>query len=125
LSDDVGCPSVREVSTRNVTSAGSSIAVSWVALALAGVAAMMLWIADAVWYGVPSSGGPGISLLFIGGWVLLAWAALLAIGVVVFVLSSSSSRRGLRPLEFGLLAATIVLVAGILVMHPLAGSAFA
>ncbi|MFG6491628.1 hypothetical protein [Microbacterium sp. P03] len=98
---------------------------SWVALALASAAAALLWIANAVWYGVPSSGGPGLSLLFIGGWALLAWAVLLAVGLVVHLVISAVNQRGRHPLEFGVLAATILIIAGTILAHPLSGSASA
>jgi hypothetical protein len=125
LSCAVGCSSVRQVDTGRSTSTDSSTVVSWVALASAGVAAAMLWIADTVWYGIPDSSGPAVSLLFLGGWGLLACAVLLAVGVLIHLAPSAMNRRGVRPLEFVLPAATVVLVAGILLSHPLAGSAVA
>ncbi|WP_146084467.1 hypothetical protein [Rathayibacter sp. AY1C1] len=111
--------------TRRSTSTGSSSVVSWVALASTGVAAATLWIADAVWYGIPESGGPGVSLLFIGGWGLLTCAVLLTVGVLIHLAPSALSRHGKRPVEFVLPSAALVLIAGILLAHPLAGSAFA
>ena len=98
---------------------------SWVALASAVVAGVVLWVADAVWYGIPESGGPGVSLLFIGGWGLLTCAALVALGVLIHLVLSALSRRGGSTVEFVLPAVTIVLVAVILLAHPLAGSASA
>jgi len=103
----------------------SSTAVSWVAFASAGVAGVVLWVADAVWYGIPESGGPGVSVLFIGGWGLLTCAALVAVGVLIHLVLSVLSRRRGNALEFVLPAVTIVLIAVMLLAHPLAGSASA
>jgi hypothetical protein len=125
LSSAVGRPSVRHVDTRRTALTGSSTTVSWVALASAVVAGVVLWVADAVWYGIPESGGPGVSLLFIGGWSLLTCAAFVAVGVLIHLVVSALRRRGGAPLEFVLPAATIVLIAVILLAHPLAGSASA
>lgn len=85
----------------------------------------MLWVADAVWHGIPESGGPGVSLLFIGGWGLLTCAALVAVGVLIHLALSALRRRGGRPFEFVLPADTVVVIAGILLAYPLVGSAFA
>ena len=105
--------------------AGSSVVASCIALAMAVGSAAILAIANAIWYGIPSSGGSGLSLLFIGAWVLLAWAAIVAIAVLVYLIHSTVSGDRREPLEFVLVAASIVLVMGIVMAQPLSGSASA
>lgn len=103
--------------------AGSSVVASCIALVMALGSAVMLAIANAIWYGIPSSGGSGLSLLFIGGWVLLAWAAMVSMAVLVYLISSAVTGKRREPLEYVFIAASIVLVVGIVIAQPLTGSA--
>jgi hypothetical protein len=63
-----------------------------VAGALALVGTGLLLVAEWIWTQTPSTGGPGLSMLYIGGWVLLAWAAIIGIAGVFFLARRLSPR---------------------------------
>lgn len=92
-----------------------------VSLVLAGCAALSLVLGDAVLHAVPDADAL-IILLFVFGWVLVAWAA---IGVVVALARLLSVggflRRSVRVESAFVLAATAVIV-GTTCMYPLIGT---
>lgn len=92
-----------------------------VSLVLAGCAALSLVLGDAVLHAVPDADAL-VTLLFVLGWVLVAWAA---IGVVValarLLLVGGFRRRSVRVESAFVLAATAVIV-GTTCMYPLIGT---
>lgn len=100
----------------------SSAGASAVALGLATGAAIALAAADAVWFGIPTADGPGVTLLYVVGWLLLAWAAVVALATVVHLVRSASAGRRQTPLEIVLIAAALAVVVGVLLAHPMFGS---
>lgn len=92
------------------------------ALALA-VGAGLLWaVADAVWYGVPGSDGPGIALLYIGAWALLAWAVIVAVVVIVHLIRVVLAGRRPGIPEIVLVASALIVVAVVVLGQPWTGS---
>lgn len=76
-----GCRSLRRVEAERKFPAPSLFGGS--ALALAAVGARLVMLAQWIWSIPADNDGPGLSLLFIAGWMLLAWAAIAAVAAVV------------------------------------------
>ena len=101
---------------------GSTAIAGGAALGMAGTAAVLLGAADAIWVGIPTSDGPGLSLLYITGWALLSWAGIVGLIVAVLVVRSVVSRRRPALLEVVLIIATAAVIVGVLLVRPFAGS---
>ncbi|MGM1029431.1 MAG: hypothetical protein ACQEWM_06090 [Actinomycetota bacterium] len=99
----------------------SSAVASGIAISMALAAAIAIAVADAMWFGIPTADGAGITLVYVVGWVLLGWAALLGLAIVVHRVRSGVDRRP-APIELVLLAATAAVIVGVLLTHPLIGS---
>ncbi|THG29273.1 hypothetical protein [Naasia lichenicola] len=102
------------------TSRHPAIAAPLVAIGFAVAAALLLGIADLI------VGGDGSDALFaitaIGGWVLLGWAGIIAVGCAVRVVGSVRQHGGVSRVEVILIGAGLVLIVLVLLAHPLWGS---
>jgi hypothetical protein len=99
----------------------SGIVAAGVALALAAGAALVLSFADLIWFGTPSTGGPGLSLLYIAGWALMVWAVVIGIVAVAHVVHAIRTRR-LAAIEIVLVVTTAAIMASVILARPLTGS---
>ena len=100
--------------------ARSTAVAAGVALGLAGCAALSLAVGDAIGF-VTDRTEAVFALLFMVGWMLLAWATIVG-GVVSVHLIRVSFRRSPALIEIALVVATAAVIAGVILTHPLAGS---
>lgn len=91
------------------------------ALALAGGGALSLAVADGIGFLSPSTEAV-FTLLFIAGWVLLAWAAIVGGVVAVHLVRAAAGRRRPALIDTVLVLATVAVIAGVVHAHPLTGS---
>ena len=92
------------------------------ALALAGCAALLLAVGDVIGF-VSQSNDAVFILLWIVGWVLLAWATIIGGAVLVhLIFRAINFRRRPALIETVLVVAFAVVIAGVIYSHPLVGS---
>ena len=92
------------------------------ALALAGCAALLLAVGDVIGF-VSQSTDAVFTLLWVVGWVLLAWATIIGGAVLVhLILRAITFRRRPALVETVLVVASAVVIAGVIYAHPLVGS---
>lgn len=89
---------------------------------MAAGAALALGVADAIWASTPTAGDAGLSLLYVLGWALAAWAGLIAVLVVVHLARGLAARRRIAPVDVALVVATALVIVATVLMHPPAGS---
>lgn len=90
-------------------------------LVLATAAAAALTAAHAV--GFAASGAEAVFvLLWIVGWVLLAWAGIVGVAGVGALIRAGVARRGVTAIDALLVVATAVVVAGVVMTYPFAGA---
>lgn len=109
------------MATARVGTSATAIA-GGVALAMAAGAALVLAAADAIWVSMPTADDAGLSLLVILGWALAVWASLIAVAVAVHLVRRLATRQRIAPIAIALVVATGVVIAGVVLLHPLAGS---
>ena len=91
------------------------------ALALAVAALVSFGAGDAT--GFRSDSAERIFVLtWLLGWVLLAWAVVVAVGSLVALIRRARTRRPVSPFELALLSACFTLVVLAMSMHPLWGA---
>ena len=99
----------------------STTVVAAAGLALAGCGGLALAAGQAMWFGIPSSDEVP-TLLFIVGWVLVAWAMVLGGFALAHVIRTVRLGRRRSLIDAVLLVATAVVIAAIIWLSPLAGS---
>ena len=92
-----------------------------VALALAGCAALLLAVGDAIGFVDPTTEAV-FTLSWIVGWMLLAWSTIVGGAVLVYLIYGVASRRRTALSEIVLVVATAAVIATAVWAHPLAGS---
>lgn len=97
----------------------SAVVPSVVALGLAGLGAGLVGVGNVIWTSIPDSDAMP-TMMFLTGWALLTGAVIVGTVVAVHLVRARRSR-----LEVALVLATALVVAGVVLAHPLVGSATA
>lgn len=105
----------KHADTRSTTVAAA------VGLALALGAALALAVGDAVGFLSPSAEAV-FTLSVIAGWALLGWAAIVGGVVAIHLIRAVAARHRPALVQTVLVAATAVIIAGVIWAHPLVGS---
>jgi hypothetical protein len=107
-----------EATRRN---SGSTAFAAGAALALAGCAALLLAVGDAIGFVSPSAEAV-FTVMFVVGWVFLAWATIVGGAVLIHLIRVVAVGRRPALIETLLVVATAAVIAGVIFTHPLAGS---